>query len=104
MSEHLMFTAAYWAAVAERALKTAGQTGALALGAYVLTDIEQVIPILEGVAVSMLTGAVLSVLTSLASAPISGEGPSLGPELLAGHAKPPTVVAGLDIFEGDDGA
>ena len=97
-----MFTTTFWLAVLERAIKTAGQFGALALGTFILTDIEQVIPVFRGIGLAMLSGLLLSVLTSLASAPISGDGPSLGPEILAGHQPPPDV--GLDILEEETGA
>ncbi len=80
-----MWTREFWLAVTERAIKTAGQFGAGALGTFILTDVEQIIPVGRGIGLAMLTGLVLSVLTSLASAPMSGDGPSLGPELLAGH-------------------
>lgn len=100
MSE--MWTGTFWAAVLERSLKTSAQAGALALGTFILTDVDQVLPMGRTVLLAMLTGALLSVLTSIASAPISGDGPSLGPELLAGHTKPADV--GLGILGEDDGA
>lgn len=83
-----MWSRDFWLAVLERAIKTAAQAGALALGTFVFTDIEQIIPLVNGMVIAMVAGFVLSVLTSLASAPVSGDGPSLGPEILAGHAPP----------------
>ena len=74
-----MYDAMYWKAVAERAVKTAAQTGVslFAAGATIL-DIDWS----QGVAV-VVTATVLSVLSSLASTHL-GEftGPSLASEAL----------------------
>jgi hypothetical protein len=73
-----MFTLLFWKQTAERAVKTAGQTGVLALGTVVFTNVEQVISAASLVGLGMLFGAVLSVLTSLASINIGDSGtPSL---------------------------
>jgi hypothetical protein len=73
----------WWAATGERAVKTAGQSFALAVGVNVVSVAD-----LNWLAVGGVTlmGAILSVATSLASIPVGGDsGPSLGPEEL----KPP---------------
>lgn len=75
-----MFTVAFWKAAAERAIKSAAQA---IIGAVVLSDtgptnlFELDAKLAVGVAAG---GAVLSVLTSIISAPISGAGPSLAPK------------------------
>ncbi len=68
---------AFAIATLERALKTAAQSGLLALGATVWTDIDQVMSTAQAVGLAMLFGGILSVLTSLASAPFGPSGPSL---------------------------
>lgn len=74
----MMFTLLFWKQAAERALKTAGQFGVLAIGTVAFTNVEQVIPTGKAVGLSMLFGAALSVLTSMASVNIGGKGsPSL---------------------------
>lgn len=73
-----MFTLMFWKLAAERALKTAGQLGVLALGTVAWTDVDQVIPAVQFVGLGMLFGAVLSVLTSMGSVSIGEPGtPSL---------------------------
>lgn len=73
-----MFSKAFWKAAAERAVKTAAQTGLVAWGATVFTDVGQVVPSLEAVGLAALSGAVLSLLTSIGSDAVSAEdGPSL---------------------------
>lgn len=64
-------------ATAERAAKTAAQSGLLALGATTWTDVDQVMSTMQAVGLAMTFGAILSVLTSLASAPFGPTGPSL---------------------------
>jgi len=65
---------AFWAAVAERAVKTAAQTLAVTLGAGAF----DVLTVPWQAALSMSAGAaVVSVLTSIASAGMTGGGPSL---------------------------
>lgn len=73
-------TGAFWSATAERAVKTVAQTGAaLLVGNGVgLLDIDWA----QVGSVSGLAG-VVSVLTSIASAKIGGDGPSVGPEVIA---------------------
>jgi hypothetical protein len=77
-----MWTKAFWKATFERAVKSAAQAplaaflvGDVALNAFDIDWSEA-----GGLA---LGGAVLSVLTSLASTGSGGTGPSLGPEQLA---------------------
>lgn len=77
-----MFTVLFWKAAAERALKTAGQVGVLALGTVAWTDVDQVVPAAQLVGLGALFGAALSVLTSLASAPVGNAGPSLATETI----------------------
>lgn len=75
-----MFTRAFWAAALERAVKSAAQAvvlfwavGDVALNLWTVNPTETL-----GVAAG---GAVLSILTSLVSIPVSAtNGPSLGPE------------------------
>lgn len=82
-----MFTLVFWKAATERALKSgaqfvvltigggaiAGATGQETVNAFLLNY-----PVLGGV---FLGGALLSYLTSVISAPISGDGPSLANEV-----------------------
>lgn len=73
-----MFTKAFWKAAAERAIKTAAQTGLVAWGATVFTDVGEVVPTLEAVGLAALSGAILSLLTSVGSDAVSAQdGPSL---------------------------
>lgn len=78
-------TSAFWAATAERAVKTVAQTGAaLLVGNGVgLVDIDWA----QVGSVSGLAG-VVSVLTSIASAKIGGDGPSVGPEVVVEKDQP----------------
>ena len=76
-----MWTLAFWKATAERALKTAAQApltawlvGDVALSAWSVDW--------KDAAGLALGGALVSVLTSVASAPVNGPGPSLGAERL----------------------
>jgi len=62
-----MFTKAFWKAAAERAVKTAAQTGLVAWGATTFTEVGQVVPTLEAVGLASLSGAILSLLTSVGS-------------------------------------
>jgi hypothetical protein len=72
MSE--MWTRTFWLAVGERALKTFCQTLAVTLGAGAF----DVLNVPWQAALSMSAGAaVVSVLTSIASAGVTGGGPSL---------------------------
>lgn len=74
-----MFTRAFWIAAVERAVKTFGQTAvALVGGDAVLSIVEIDAGAIAGVAGA---AAVVSVLTSLASIPLStGDSPSLVPD------------------------
>lgn len=73
-----MFSLAFWKAAAERAVKTAAQTGLVAWGATTFTDVGQVVPTLEAVGLAGLSGAILSLLTSIGSDAVSKQdGPSL---------------------------
>jgi hypothetical protein len=70
-----LFTRAFWLDTAERATKTAGQAAALALGQDVLgvdvfaADWRNVLGFAAG-------GAVASIVTSVASAPVAGLSPA----------------------------
>lgn len=73
-----MFTKAFWKAAAERAIKTAAQTGLVAWGATIFTNVGEVVPALEAVGLAALSGAVLSLLTSIGSDYVTKQdGPSL---------------------------
>ncbi len=73
-----MFTKAFWKAAAERAIKTAAQTGLVAWGATTFTEVGQVVPTLEAVGLASLSGAILSLLTSVGSDAVTKQdGPSL---------------------------
>lgn len=75
-----MFTRAFWAAAAERALKTAAQFALAAVGQDVL-DVNLFQADLGNVAAVSATGFVLSILASMASAQIGVHGsPSLAAE------------------------
>ena len=80
-----MMTTAFWKAAAERAVKTAAQSALLVLGADQVNAIAVDWPEVGGFA---LGGAVLSMLTSLASGAFGpGEGPSAtGSERILGKA------------------
>lgn len=84
----VLTTGKYWAATAERAVKTAGQAFVAAVGVNVVA-LDQVN--WELVGGTTLLAAVLSVATSIASIPVGGEGPSLGAEELAPKSTPPSV-------------
>lgn len=71
-------------AATERALKTAGQFGAAAIGTVAWTDIEQVAPAGQVIGLALLFGLASSYLTSLASAKVGNDGPSLANEVLTG--------------------
>ena len=78
-----MFTKAFWKAAAERAIKTFAQTfgaTALAAGTGLLDTDWQTLASVSGMA------AVLSIATSLASAPVGNAGPSLAGEELTDGA------------------
>jgi hypothetical protein len=71
-------TGAFWAATAERAVKTAAQSFVGSVGVTaVLSEINW-----EVVGGVTAVAALLSVGTSIASAKIGGEGPSLGAEVV----------------------
>ena len=74
----VLTTGAFWAATAERAIKTAAQAFVGSIGVTaVLSEINW-----EVVGGVTAVAAILSAATSLASIPVSGSGPSLGPEEL----------------------
>ena len=74
-----VFTAPFWRAAIERAVRTLAQTivALLGTGATGLLDVDWV----QALSVAALA-ALLSVLTSLAAAGVGPGGPSLGPETL----------------------
>ena len=71
-----LFTRAFWAEAAERALKSAAQAvlGVAVVGDRAFSVIDADASVLFGAAA---TGAVLSLLTSIVSAPVGGEGAPL---------------------------
>lgn len=69
-------------AATERALKTAAQMGLFALGTQQWTQVGDVVNAGEAIGVGMLFGLVSSYLTSLASARVGNDGPSLANEAL----------------------
>ena len=76
-----MFTKAFWLAALERAVKTAAQSALLVLGAEQINALNADWADVAGFA---LGGAVLSVLTSVASNSVGGhDGPSLTTEEVA---------------------
>lgn len=75
----VLTTGRFWVATGERAVKTAAQGLVLAIGVNVVTIDEINWSVVGGAAA---LGALLSVATSLASIPVGGNGPSLGPEEL----------------------
>lgn len=78
-----MTTAAFWAATAERAVKTFAQALAALLG----VEIAGILSVDWGAALASAgTAALLSVLTSLAGSGVGGPGPSFGQEILARRA------------------
>lgn len=81
-----MFTKAFWKAAAERAVKTAAQTGLVAWGATVFTDVGEVVPTLEAVGFAALSGAILSLLTSIGSDAVTEQS---GPSLTDAEVLPP---------------
>ena len=103
----MFFTAkAFWAAAAERAVKSFGQGALVGIGGNVADAWTLDYMGVAGVALGM---ALMSLLTSLASAGIGSEGPSLGAETLrpdvaaeASPASPTGTVAGpaADVPEG----
>lgn len=79
----VLTTGKFWAATAERAVKTAAQSviGSIGATAVVLSDVNW-----EIVAGAAGLATVLSVVTSIASAGAGATGPSLGPEELTPKA------------------
>lgn len=74
-----MFTRAFWKAAAERAAKSAAQSALLVLGAEQVDVLAVSWAELAGLTAG---GALLSLLTSLASAGVGNAGPSLSAEVL----------------------
>ena len=73
-----MFTRAFWTATTERAIKTLAQTAAALAGGAGLGLLD-----IDWIAVGSISGlaAIVSVLTSVASAGVGGPGPSLANEV-----------------------
>jgi hypothetical protein len=78
-----MFTILFWKATAERALKSAAQGAVGAWGAVTFTSLGDVVTTAQACGYAALSMGVLSVLTSIASARIGNDGPSLATEELA---------------------
>jgi len=74
-----MWTRAWWQAAAERALKTVAQTLVALIGANAVDVTTLDWPSLLGIAA---TAGIVSILTSIGSAKIGSEGPSLADETL----------------------
>lgn len=94
-----MFNSAFWKAAAERAIKTFAQAalGALAAAGMVSTTDAvrmDLAAAFHAAGIAGLVGAILSILTSMASAPIGKAGPSLAGETLVTDATPGEVAAG----------
>ena len=75
-----MFTILFWKATAERALKSAAQGAVTAWGAVTLTSVGEVVSVAQAAGFAALSMGVLSVLTSIASAKVGNDGPSLAGE------------------------
>ena len=69
-----MFTRKFWKDAAERAAKSAGQFGAYAWGVTAFTKVGEIIPVAQATGLSMIFGAVASLLTSLASMELGDKG------------------------------
>lgn len=70
----MIWTKVFWKATAERAVKTAAQVAAVSIGGNVFNAWELDYGQLAGIT---LGGAILSVLTSIGSSKVTGDGPSL---------------------------
>lgn len=90
----MIFTVLFWKATAERAIKSAAQGAATAWGLATFTAFGEVIPVAQATGLAALSMGVLSVLTSLASAQIGNDGPSLSTETIAAPADTEAVDAG----------
>ena len=86
----MLTTAAFWKAAAERSLKTFAQTLAALIGAGAISVIS--IPWTDDLGISATT-ALLSILTSIASAQVGAPGPSLASEIVL--PSPPTNTASI---------
>ena len=77
-----MFAILFWKATAERAIKSAAQGAATAWAAVTFTDLGQVTSVAQAAGLAAMSMGVLSILTSLASAPLGNAGPSLSTETI----------------------
>lgn len=73
-----MFTAAFWRAAGERAIKTIAQTAIAVIGVDALISVVDID--WQYIAGVSATAGILSVLTSVASNGVGAPGPSLGQE------------------------
>jgi hypothetical protein len=89
-----MFTILFWKATAERAIKSAAQGAVLAWGTVTYTSVGELVSATQAVGYAAVSLAVLSVLTSIASAKIGNDGPSLSVEELAHDVVTPDEPVG----------
>lgn len=83
----MTYTAAFWRVAAERAIKSAGQAGALVLAGVQLSSVEEVVSTGSLLAYSCLGAASLSLFTSIGSARVGPQvgNPSLVTEAVSGE-------------------
>ena len=89
-----MWTASYWRAVAERAIKTLAQSliAVLAVGQTTILTVDW-----KQAAAVAVTATVLSVLSSLASASIGNTGPSLASEAIVPRVTDHAPIEEIEI-------
>lgn len=68
-----MFTKIFWKGAGERALKSAAQFGLFGWGTATFTNVGEVVSAAQATGLAILFGAVISVLTSVATAKVGDE-------------------------------